>query len=102
MAEYERVARLPGWATGICEDYRASATVDLEHDRQGEPPASACACRCARCGASAARWAGTSMCWPWRAIADQVDGGSLPGAHYLAEEIPDEVLREAAAFFGWA
>ena len=34
MAEYER-ARLPGWATGICEDYRASATVDLEHDRQG-------------------------------------------------------------------
>ena len=35
----------------------------------------------------------------WRAIADQVDGGPLPGAHYLAEEIPDEVLREAGAFW---
>ena len=34
----------------------------------------------------------------WRAIADQVDGGPLPGAHYLAEEILDEVLREAGAF----
>jgi len=35
MAEYERAAQLPGWATGICEDYRASATLDLEHDRAG-------------------------------------------------------------------
>lgn len=33
LAEYERCAQIPGTALGICEDYRASATVDLLHDR---------------------------------------------------------------------
>lgn len=31
--EYLRCLKLPGTARGICEDYRASATIDLEHDR---------------------------------------------------------------------
>jgi hypothetical protein len=33
MAEYERCVALPGTAHAICEDYCASATIDLEHDR---------------------------------------------------------------------
>ncbi|MEH6814557.1 MAG: alpha/beta hydrolase, partial [Motiliproteus sp.] len=33
FGEYLRCLRQPGSATGICEDYRASATIDLEHDR---------------------------------------------------------------------
>jgi len=37
----------------------------------------------------------------WRAVADDVTGGPLPGAHYLAEESPDAVLAEAGDFFGW-
>ena len=100
LAEYERCAGLPGWATGICEDYRASATIDLEHDRAG-------------------RLAGERLRQPlrvfwgergavgrnfdvldlWRAVADDVSGRALPGAHYLAEEVPEQVLEEAAALF---
>lgn len=99
MAEYERVARLPGWATGICEDYRASATVDLEHDRQGRAAGERLRMPVrALWGERGAVGRNFDVLALWRAIADQVDGGPLPGAHYLAEEIPDEVLREAGAF----
>ena len=34
LAEYERCALIPGTSTSICEDYRASADVDLVHDRE--------------------------------------------------------------------
>lgn len=37
----------------------------------------------------------------WRAVADEGSGGPLPGAHYLAEEIPDALLREVSGFLGW-
>ena len=34
LAEYVRCLQLPGAAHGLCEDYRASASIDLVHDRQ--------------------------------------------------------------------
>jgi hypothetical protein len=34
LAEYERCAAIAGTAESICEDYRASATIDLVHDRE--------------------------------------------------------------------
>src|SRR5207344_108516 len=33
FAEYVRCISSPGTAHGICEDYRASASIDLEHER---------------------------------------------------------------------
>ena len=36
----------------------------------------------------------------WRERAVDVRGKALPGGHYLAEEIPDLVAAEFAAFFG--
>jgi haloacetate dehalogenase len=33
LAECKRCMSLPGCARGICEDYRAAAGIDLEHDR---------------------------------------------------------------------
>jgi haloacetate dehalogenase len=56
LAEYERCVAIPGTAEAICEDYRASATVDLDHDRadlaRGQPArhAAARAVGRARCG----------------------------------------------------
>lgn len=101
LAEYERCAGLPGWATGICEDYRASATIDLEHDRAG------------RLGGERLRqplrvfWGergavgrNFDVLGLWRAVADDVAGRALPGAHYLAEEVPELVLQEATKLFG--
>ena len=35
----------------------------------------------------------------WRAVATDVRGRSLDCGHYLAEEAPDETLRELKGFF---
>ena len=34
----------------------------------------------------------------WRNVARDVRGRSLPCGHYLAEELPEETLRELTAF----
>ncbi|AYD67145.1 alpha/beta hydrolase [Achromobacter sp. B7] len=102
MAEYERAARLPGWATGLCEDYRASATVDLDHDRAGRANGERLRMPVrALWGERGAVGKNFDVLALWRAIADDVSGDPLPGAHYLAEECPDALLQEAGAFFGW-
>ena len=34
LADYLHCARQPDTTRGMCEDYRAAATIDLEHDRE--------------------------------------------------------------------
>lgn len=99
--EYARCLSQPGAAHALCEDYRAAATIDLEHDR-------------------ADRAAGKRLPMPlqvlwgargiiercfeplvlWREVAEQVTGHTLPCGHYLPEEAPELVAAEAVAFFG--
>jgi haloacetate dehalogenase len=99
FAEYLRCASLPGAARGVCEDYRASASIDLEHDR-------------ADLAASNHLQLPLLVLWgaegtvgkcfdplkEWRAVATDVRGKALPGGHYLAEEIPQELLAEVLPF----
>lgn len=101
LAEYQRCAQLPGWATGVCEDYRASAFIDLDHDRAGRAAGE----RLTQplrvlWGARGAVGANFDVLALWRAIADDVSGEALPAAHYLAEEVPDLVLAQARDFLG--
>jgi len=100
LAEYERCAAIDGTARAICEDYRASATIDLEHDRAD---------------IAAARkldmplrvlWGEHGVvgrCFDvlslWREIARDVSGGALPCGHYIPEEAPVELIAEALSFF---
>ncbi len=100
LAEYERCAGLPGWATGVCEDYRASATVDLEHDRAGRQSGERLRMPVrVFWGERGAVGRNFDVLGLWRAVADDVAGRALPGAHYLAEEVPELVLEEAARLF---
>ena len=100
LAEYERCIRIPGSARSICEDYRASAGIDLEHDRADRDVG--------RVVESPLRvlWAahGTvgdcfDVLAAWRAAASDVSGRALDCGHYIAEERPDELLAEIDAFF---
>jgi len=101
LAEYERCAAQAGWATGICEDYRASATIDLQHDREGRARGERLRMPVrAFWGERGAVGRNFDVLALWRAVADDVAGGALPGAHYLAEEVPERVLEEAARLFG--
>ncbi len=100
LAQYERCVAIPGTARAICEDYRASAGIDLEHDR-----ADVVAGRTLR-QALRVLWGqhGTvGQCFDvmalWRERAPQVTGEALPCGHYIAEEAPDALLGQALDFF---
>jgi haloacetate dehalogenase len=99
LAEYQRCLALPGSAHGMCEDYRASAGIDLEHDRED-------------------RQAGRRLSMPllvlwgeegvvhrcfdplreWQRVASDVRGHPLPCGHYIAEEAPAALVDAALPF----
>lgn len=99
LAEYLRCIRLPGAVHAMCEDYRASAGIDLEHDR-----ADRLAGRRVECPLRVL-WGehGTvQRCFnpleEWRLAARRVSGHALPCGHYIPEEAPEALLQEAATF----
>lgn len=101
LADYLTAARDPAAITGMCEDYRAAATIDLVHDRE-----SRAAGRKLRCPLLALWGAkGKIGGWYdppalWRAYsAAEVRGHPVASGHYLAEEAPDEVLAAFEGFF---
>ena len=99
LAEYERCLALPGTATGICGDYRASATIDLEHDQADIDAGVKLTCPInVMWGAQGAIEACFDALGEWRKVATQVEGKALPCGHYIAEEIPDVLLEEALSF----
>jgi haloacetate dehalogenase len=100
-AEYERCIAKPATAAAICADYRASAGIDLVHDRADRDAG--------RRISQPLRvlWGANGVvgrCFEplelWRAVADDVSGRAVDSGHYIAEEAPDVVLAEAQAFFG--
>lgn len=100
LAEYERCASIPGTAQAICGDYRASATIDLEHDRADIAGGSKLS------QPLRVLWGehGTvGQCFDvlplWRERAREVSGRALPCGHYIAEEAPALLLDEALQFF---
>jgi haloacetate dehalogenase len=99
-AEYERCFT-PGTIHASCEDYRAAAGIDLDHDRADRDAGRKLACRVL------ALWGALGVierCFKpldeWRRVADDVRGRALPCGHYLPEEQPDEVLRALEEFIG--
>jgi haloacetate dehalogenase len=100
LAEYERCIALPGTAGGICGDYRASAGIDLVHDREDRANQSRVNTPLrVLWGAHGAVGRNFDALALWRDAATQVSGRALDCGHYLAEERPDEVLAEMRAFF---
>ncbi|MES2941442.1 MAG: alpha/beta hydrolase [Pseudomonadota bacterium] len=100
LAEYERCAAIPGTAEAICEDYRASATIDAVHDRAdikaGHKLAQSLRVLWGEHGAVGKCFDVMAL---WRERAADVSGCSLPCGHYIAEEAPELLLGEALNFF---
>lgn len=100
LAEYERCAAIAGTGSSICEDYRASAGIDLEHDRADVDArrrlAQPLRVLWGEHGAVGRCFDVLSL---WRERATQVSGESLPCGHYLAEELPEQVVAQALTFF---
>ena len=95
--EYLRALSDPAAIHGMCEDYRASASIDLEHD-------AADVGRALRCpllvlwGDENPVWQRFDVLAVWRRYAPEVVGASLRAGHYLAEEAPDDVLARLMPF----
>jgi len=100
MAEYERCIALPGSARGICEDYRASAGIDLAHDREdiGTDRRLVQPLR-VLWGAHGVVGRCFDVLALWRERAMQVSGAPLPCGHYIPEEAPEALAAEALRFF---
>lgn len=99
LAAYQRALALPGTAHGICEDYRASAGIDLDHDRADRERGVRLAMPLL------ALWGREGVvhrCFQpleeWRRVADDVRGEALPCGHYIAEEAPDALLAQVLPF----
>ncbi|PMX01202.1 alpha/beta hydrolase [Pseudomonas sp. FW215-R2] len=99
FAEYLRCLSLPGSARGICEDYRASADIDLEHDRADlEAGHHLSLPLLVLWGAEGTVGRCFDPLKEWQQVAADVRGKPLPAGHYLAEEVPELLLAEALAF----
>jgi haloacetate dehalogenase len=99
LKEYIRCLGQKGTAMGICEDYRASAGIDLEFDRED------IACGRKLTCPLLILWGGEGIIGKlfdplaeWNKVATQVRGKALPSGHYIAEEIPEILLEETLPF----
>jgi haloacetate dehalogenase len=98
-AEYLRCIRDPGTVHGLCEDYRASAGIDLDHDRADRAEGRKVLCpMLALWGARGVVGRVVDPLAEWRLVAADVRGRPLDGGHYLPEEVPDAVLAEVLPF----
>ena len=100
LAEYERCAAIAGTARGICEDYRASATIDLEHDR-ADVAAGLKLVQPLRVlwGEHGAVGRCFDVLGLWRERAERVSGAALACGHYIPEEASQALAEEALQFF---
>jgi haloacetate dehalogenase len=95
--EYLRVISGKTAMHGMCEDYRAGASIDLEHDAADAQRQLACPVMILW-GDRNPIWARFDMLDVWRRFASIVEGGPLPAGHYIAEEVPEELLSRLQPF----
>jgi len=99
LAEYVRCLELPGTAHGLCEDYRASASIDLVHDQLDIDKKNFLQ------QALLVLWGEqgvVNQCFEplkeWSKLAVNVKGHALPCGHYIPEEAPELLLNQVQSF----
>jgi haloacetate dehalogenase len=101
MGEYVRALRNPETIHATCEDYRAAATIDYEHDAEDREAGRRISCPVlALWGRKGFLEGHYDTLDVWRGWADQVEGRAIDSGHYIPEEAPEETLSEIRAFFG--
>lgn len=96
--EYLRALKDPRAIHGMCEDYRAGASIDLEYDRVDIDRKIACPLL-VLWGEHNPIWQEFDLLKVWQQQAENVVGKSLPCGHYLPEELPEETLKHLLTFF---
>ncbi|MDP3621715.1 MAG: alpha/beta hydrolase [Polynucleobacter sp.] len=98
--EYLTAMKNPDCLHAMCEDYRASASVDLEHDREDiqnqfklQMPVKVLW----------GEYGQVNACFKpledWKKVARYVSGHTVKSGHYIPEEIPEVLIEEIENFF---
>jgi haloacetate dehalogenase len=99
LAEYLRCFSNPDTIHASCEDYRAAASIDLEHD-EADLDRKINAPLLALWGSKGFVHRTYDVLAVWRERASQVQGRALECGHFLPEEAPAAVYAELLRFFG--
>jgi haloacetate dehalogenase len=104
-AAYVDALRDPAHAHAICEEYRAAATIDREHDQADRVAGRRIACPLL------ALWSGQGALGTWyvpesgpialwQAWSEDVQGHPLNAGHFFPEEAPEQTAEALGRFFG--
>lgn len=98
LKEYLQAFAEPDTIHASCEDYRAAASIDIEHDNadQGRKLSMPVLALWAKRGVIEACFDALSL---WQQRAEKIEGGALDATHYMAEEIPDDITARMLDFF---
>ncbi|HEX2576495.1 MAG TPA: alpha/beta hydrolase [Aquihabitans sp.] len=97
---YRRPFDDPGAVEAMCEDYRAGATIDVDHDDADRAAGRTIGCP------TLVLWAGRGglprfyddVVDVWRPWAPDVRGHAIEGSHFFAEDQPDQTFEALQAF----
>jgi len=95
LQEYVSTYYNPARVHGICEEYRAAATMDVEHDRADKETSKKIECPMLHLWAEGG-WLDTYYAKDggplgiWRQWATNVQGQAIKGGHFFPEENPDD------------
>jgi haloacetate dehalogenase len=101
LSEYERCFCQPAAIHAACEDYRAAAGVDLQHDRASRAEGEKITCNLlvlwGEKGVVQALFDPMAL---WRAqCAAGLEGQALPVGHFIPEELPAQTAEHLLRFF---
>lgn len=97
VAEYVRCFKDPAAIHASCEDYRAAATIDLEHDRADRTRRLSCPLL-VLWGSQGFVARSYDVLAIWQNYAGSVTGATLPCGHFLPEEQPEAVVNHLRSF----
>ncbi len=98
LSEYLDAFSHPDAIHASCEDYRAAASIDIEHDDadNGRKLSMPLLALWAKKGVIEKCFDALEL---WRQRAEKVEGEALDTTHYMAEEKPDEIAMRMTDFF---
>jgi haloacetate dehalogenase len=97
MAEYRRAWRTPGMIHGSCSDYRAAASIDLQHDAVDLDRKVACP-TLVFYGSSGTMASLFDIPSEWRKRCSNVTEASLPGGHFFVDQFSEETAQRLTEF----
>ena len=97
FAEYLRCFADPHTLHAMCEDYRAGASIDLQHDEADLATTLGCP-TLVLWGVHGAMHRLFDVLETWRPRAPEAHGKALPAGHWLPEECPQEVAATLRDF----